>query len=335
METPALEPAHIELCRTIGGETAYCFSGQGLFPQRRRDSLYEVVWTAKRQELRPALSLIPVKRSYQTNVRVLERTYLEGWDETIYTLYTAFTPADNAVIVTGIEVGTILDFAVPRGLIITDSDSFRGPPFKATPLTNIGVEAASKANPLLALIQMEIDNHEFNMAKGSLLTSYIDKFKSDGETPFVGRMPPKNFHVRYPKCLIIVPVGSQTLIAASTCGAASIDEKERLDHGRVVRDVSIDRETVKYYIAPQSWLELGYAFGAVSQASKIAGKAKYDGSVRSRLIGEAGDLQFLMLVESLRRQHQPKTNEISLHETFGTMKSSRVAELVEPLAGKL
>ena len=182
---------------------------------------------------------------------------------------------------------------------------------------------------------MEIDNHQFNMAKGSILTSYIDKFKSDGETPFVGRMPPKNFNVRFPKCLIIVPVGNQTLIAASTCGVASIDEKERLDHGRAVRDVSTDRGTVKYYIAPQSWLELGYAFGAVSQASKIAGTTKYDGPVRSRLIGEAGDLQFFMLVESLRRQHQPKTNEISLHEVFGTMKSSRVAELVDPLAGEL
>lgn len=335
MQTPALEPAHTELCKVIGGETASLFNGQYGFPQKRRDSLYEVVWTAKQQEWHPALSFIPLKKSYQSNVRVLERTYLEGWDEAIYNLYTAFTPHDNAVLVTGIEVGTILDFAVPRGLIITDSTSIRGPPFMATPLTNIGDEAAaSKVNPLLALIQTEIDNHKWGMKSGSRLTTFIQELKSDGETPFVGRMPPKNFNVRFPKCLGIVPVGNQTLIVASTCGPASIEEKQRLDHGRVVRDVAISRGIVKFYIAPQSSVQFVYAFSAMRQASKIAGMAKHDGLVRSKPIAEMGHLPLFMFVESLRRQYQPETNEISLHEIFGTMKSPRVTELVNIFDGK-
>ena len=113
-ETPQLRPKEMALCQSIAAVTKRTLS-QWL----ERAPLYDVSWGEQKKESSwsPALSIIPITKmsTYHTNVTVLQKLRFKESEDDVLVLYKAITPRDDTVIVTGLEVGVLVDAVAPRG----------------------------------------------------------------------------------------------------------------------------------------------------------------------------------------------------------------------------
>ena len=270
---------------------------------------YEVVWLEKMQEQSwaPALSLIPMKgmHSFGFNVRVLQRLFFKDNEEPVYIMYGCFTPRDSLVIVASIEVGVLLDFIVPRGLIMKKDE--------LSLLSNHGESSQSTTNPLDVIIQREMENKK----KSKLMLSFKGL---DTDIGF------QDVDTKVERYLVIAPRNNRTLVAVSSSARPPKQVKKKI----TLPKGSWPKTQGCYFWMPSKEI-LADAIALLGHASKRASTVRCDYPVTSLLPEVQGLLPVHLALEAERMELTPEGDSISLDEMMGQRHSERMSSIKESI----
>ena len=160
--------------------------------------LYEVYWQGikKKEEWKPALSLIPVKKekSYGVNINILQRFKIKNYEDEIYGVYTAITPKESEVIFLGVDYALLAKYNLPRGFYLTSQGLKhikRG--------DDSETEKINYMHPLYAAISTEFDH-----SKESRLIQEYNQIQAGGQY--------ERYNLTSPRYFAIGPTHGQTMI---------------------------------------------------------------------------------------------------------------------------
>jgi len=274
---------------------------------------YEVVWLEKMQEKSwvPALSLIPMKRmhSFGFNVRALQLLFFKDSEEPVYVMYGCFTPRDGLVIVASIEVGVLLDFTVPRGLIMKKDE--------LSLLRNRGESSQSTTNPLDAVIRREMEHKK----KSKLMQSFKGL---DTDIGF------EDVDTKVDRYLVIAPRNNRTLVAVSSSARPPKQVKKTI----LYPEGNWPRKKGCYFWMPNNET-LADAIALLGHAANRASTVRCDYPVTSLLPEVQGLLPVYLALEAGRMELMPEDDSLSLDEMMGRQHSERVSSIKESIPERM
>ena len=275
--------------------------------------LYEVIWSDMQKESswKPALSLIPVSREskFKTNVHVYQHFETRDSSVPFYAHYEGFTPRDDTVIVSGIEVGTVLDFPIPRGILLFATNT------KWQLLDNYEGGAKTKDTPIWTVMKKEIDNQ-----KVSKLFESVRNLASDSQYTATIRLGPRGvYSLSYPAYFMLAPRGSRTVAMVSTCAAPLGGFKKKLPIG--------DGYTVNYEFGFPSPGAFMSAVNVVKELARRAENVKCLQCGTAKVPEIASELMLYLLLESAKRTHAAHNERLSFQDVFSAAPSEATKEL--------
>lgn len=299
-----LDPRETFLCSILDGVTRQAFGDELV-----SNPLYEVYWEGikKKEEWKPALSLIPVKKekSYGVNINILQRLKIRNFEDEIYGIYSAITPKDDHVIFLGVEYALLAKYNIPRGFYKTNGDLKhikRGDDSESGKVNYV--------HPLYVAILTE-----FSHNKESRLLQEYNQIKSGGEY--------ERYNLTSSSYFAIGPTHGQTMILTHGYVKPLKGPKQKIDvYGQKMKiqvGVPDPRELQKI---------LNFSIMLSDYASVYAIDSKVESSVPN-----LGLSTLLMTFESVRRENFPKDPPVHLGEIYGTIKSSRREELMKIVLG--
>jgi predicted Zn finger-like uncharacterized protein len=242
---------------------------------------------------------------YAANVLAFHRFTVDGFEPPLFGVYTGFTPSLFDIAFPLIELGTILDFAVPRGLLVTDELSLTRP-YNVIPLENVGDIGRPMDNPLLSLMRREIDQR-----KKSELFEDFGELMRETEVRFLFT----KFSVEKPKWILALPRNGHTiLVVHSVCwGLGAVSEK-----------VNLFGRSQKFRIIPPKTRTIYDCANVLRKMAYIASNTRTDADISSRFPAvdkkyfEGTILGQYLASEAKRMQEDPERTPATLKEFVGT-----------------
>jgi hypothetical protein len=307
-----LNPEEMALCQSIAAVTDRTMS-QWL----EKTPLFEVSWREQEKESSwtPALSIIPVSRksSFKTNVNVLQRIRFKGGEEDVLVLYKAITPRDDTVIVTGLEVGTLVDVTVPRGFS-TGAGGLRRFENKEDHKNQ------RQKTPLDAVIRREFQNEKMSkLAQTYVQLANASEYKSS--IRMTGRSV---YTISSPRGMIIAPYYDKTIVVATSCACPPDGFK---------RKIELEGRTVNFEFGVPHDSILGAAINLVGQLSRLTKDYACSYPVTTTFDSIEGLLTLYLMFEASRRRFKPEEGVLTLSEFFGFGESDRIGELMNSIKG--
>ncbi|MGY5863455.1 MAG: hypothetical protein RTV41_02565 [Candidatus Thorarchaeota archaeon] len=313
-EPQKLDPEELALCQLIAAVTERTLS-----EWLEKKPLFEVSWREQQKESSwsPALSIIPVSRksSFRSNVTVLQRLRFKGGEEDVLVLYKATTPRDDTVIVTGLEVGTLVDVVVPRGVHVGSGGWTR---FE----NNEDQKNQRKETPLDAVLRTEFQNTK----KSKLVQTYVQLTNSSEYVTTVRLTAPrKTLTINSPRGLFIMPYYDKTIVVATSCACPPNGFK---------RKIELRRGTVNYEFGAPNDNILRSAINIVGQLSRLIKDYACDYPVSTTFESVEGLLSLYLMLEASRRKYKPEENALTLSEILGYGTDDRISDLMNSIKGE-
>jgi hypothetical protein len=309
-----LGPEEMALCQSIAAVTERTLS-----EWLEKTPLFEVSWREQKKESSwsPALSIIPVSRksSFRSNVTVLQRLRFKGGEEDVLVLYKATTPRDDTVIVTGLEVGTLVDVVVPRGFHVGSGGWTR---FE----NNEDQKNQRKETPLGAVLRTEFQNTK----KSKLMQTYVQLANSSEYVTSVRLTAPrKTLTINSPRGLFIAPYYNKTIVVATSCACPPNGFKRKID---------LERGTVNFEFGVPNDRILSTGINIVGQLSRLIKDYACDYPVSTTFESIEGLLALYLTFEASRKKYKPEENALTLSELFGFGEADRIGELMNLIKGE-
>lgn len=312
-EPQQLGPEEMALCQSIAAVTERTVS-QWL----EKTPLYEVSWREQKKESSwsPALSIIPVSRksSFRSNVSVLQRLRFKGGKEDVLILYKAITPRDDTVIVTGLEVGTLVDVPIPRGFHF-------GHEGWSQLDNNEDHKNQRKETPLGAVIRKEFENKKTS----KLVQTYIHLRNSSEYMSSVRMTGRSKFTINSPRSILFAPHYDKTIVVASSCACPPNGFK---------RKIELEKGTVNFEFGVPSEHVVNAAVNMVGQLARLAKDYACDYQVSTSFESVQGLLALYLMFEASRRKFKPDENVLTLSELFGFGTTDRIGGLMKSMKGE-
>ncbi len=325
-QAPELSPRESIVCWEIEQESKYMFERVKFTEELTRSSLFEIFWADKMSKFVPKLSLVPVSKAYGHNINVLQRFFPGGRTDPVYALHKAFTPKDRRVIFTATEVGAILDVSAPVGVVLKKKVSFRHPHFEYELLEMADGSSTSSANPLIALIEKEIDHSkEFADDKSSLLFRWVETLDEKDKFELFKFSP---FEFKYPAFAAIIPYEGKTIVYTS-CVNTTNSTIGRTKGGIIKLNIEEDGQSNYYELAPPGFFTNQYDL--VRRLSSFVEASAVSQPVSAVHPENMGMLGKILTLEATRRIADPGGPEISLHELYGNAPDDRLKTLTGSL----
>ncbi len=305
------EPRELTLCRTISAVTE-----TALRDELAGTPLYEVEWysTEKQSSWTPALSLIPVSRksTFRPNVHVYQQIRVRDVETPLYTHFEGFTPRDDTVIISGIEIGAVLDYPVSAGFIILAGKGW-------TQLDYHEGGSARKNNPVAFLMKTEGENAK----KSKIFVSFAELASGSQYTATIRLGPRGIYNLSYPAYFLLAPRGNQTVAMASTCACPPRGFKEKLT---VPEGYSIN-----YEFGPPSDKVFQNAVSLVRAVMRLAEMAKSVEHGSAQVPNLSSELMLYLLLESVRRANAAQNERLSFRDVFSPNPSEAISTLFSVL----
>ncbi len=312
-EPPKLGPEEMALCQSIAAVTERTMS-----QQLEKTPLFEVSWREQKKESSwsPALSIIPVSRksSFKSNVNVLQRLRFKEGEEDILVLYKAITPRDDTVIVTGLEVGTLVDVMVPRGFRVGSGGWTR---FE----NNEDLKNQRKQTPLDAVLRKEFQNPK----KSKLAQTYVHLADSSEYLSSIRITGRSKFTINSPRSIFIAPAYNKTIVIATSCACPPNGFK---------RKIELERGTVNFEFGVPNGNVLKSAVNIVVQLSRLIKDYACNYPISTTFESVEGLLALYLMLEASRRKFKPEENTLTLSELFGFGTADRISDLMGSIKGE-
>ena len=321
-QAPELSPRESVICWEIEQESKHMFEQVKFTEELTRSSLFEIVWADKKSKFVPKLSLIPVSKAYGHNINVLQRLFPDGRTDPVYVLHKAFTPKDNRVIFTATEVGAIIDVSAPVGVLLKKKVSFRHPHFEYELLEMADGSATPTANPLIALIEKEIDHSkDVPDEKSSMVFWWVGTLDEEDKFELFKFSP---FKFKYPAFAAVIPYEGKTIVYAS-CVNTTSSFNARTKGGIIHLNIEENGQTNHYELAPPGYFTGMYDL--VKRLSSFVESTAISKPVSAVHPENMGMLGTILTLEATRRIADPSGPEISLHELYGAAPDDRLKSL--------
>ena len=300
-------PRELTLCKTISAITETVL-GENL----DGTPLYEVGWfdVDKESSWKPALSLIPVSKqsTYRPNVHVYQQFNVRGIESPFYAHYEGFTPRDDTVIVSGIEIGTVLDLSIPGGIFFLGGKGWY-------PTEYYDESFAEMNNPVYYTIKKESEN-----LKESRLLQNVRGLYVSSEYKATMRLGPRGiYNLSYPATYNLIPRGKNTVVMVSTCAVPPKGFKEKLT-------VS-EGHTINFEFGPPSDVALSNGINVMWELMHRARMIQSTEEVIARSPPLGSELMMYLVLESARRLKAVRGDRLSFRDVFDPNPSDVVNEL--------
>jgi hypothetical protein len=313
IEPQQLGPEEMALCQSI---TAVI--DRTLSEWLEKTPLYEVSWREQQKESSwsPALSIIPVSRksSFKSNVSVLQRLRFKGGEEDVLVMYKALTPRDDTVIVTGLEVGTLVDVTVPRGFRIGQGGFMR---FE----NKEDQKNQREETPLDAVLRKEFQNEK----NSKLVQTYVHLANSSEYMSSIRMTGRSKFTINSPRSIFIAPYLNKTIVIATSCACPPNGFK---------RKIELERGTVNFEFGVPNDSVLQSAINIVGQLSRLIKDYACSYPVSTTFESVEGLLALYLMFEASRRKYKPEENALTLSELLGYGKDDRISDLMNSIKGE-
>lgn len=253
---------------------------------------------------------------YAPNLLALHRFNIRDIKFPVYCMYTGTTTSHFDVAFWSIEVGTVLDFSVPRGLLITDEISFTKP-YRVAPLENVGDTSQPKDNPLLSLVNQEIENR-----KKSELFEQFHWLEREAEIQFLYT----KFKSQIPKWILVLPRENFTILIVHSGNSG---------HGALAEEVEMVGKIQKFRILPPRTSNVRSSFNVLRNMVEFASYTKTDSKTSSLLPRVEKErysgtiLGHYLIREAKRKCDAPEGSPIALETFVGTTKIYRLQSLTD------
>ncbi len=250
---------------------------------------------------------------------LVNRFKIEGMNSDIFGFYEGVTEgrnSDKAVYVRA-QMGTILDFAVPNGFLLTENKKF-------APLQLSGAAADAQAvGPLLQLVQTDLKQNKSKL--NMILKSLPEKTKYK-----VGGLTGKEWEFEQKPILAVVPRQGKTIV-----GVVFLSH---LPGGKKTKGTKIQIQEQKYEIGAPFGANLANAYHLIRYFQDIPDVCKTDTPQTSEIPmvqdfakNLRGSIFEFLALEVAREKYSPTSPPISLKD-FLTLQEN-VLELEKQLNG--
>ncbi|MFX1483779.1 MAG: hypothetical protein ACFFCP_11405 [Promethearchaeota archaeon] len=301
------DPRELTLCKTISAITETV-----LRENLDGTPLYEVGWfdVEKESSWKPALSLIPVSRrsTFRPNVHVYQQFRVRGIESPFYAHYEGFTPRNDTVIMTGIEIGAVLDVTIPGGIFFFGGKGWGSVEYFDDSFAEID-------NPVYYMIKKDSENK-----KQSRLFQNVRGLYVSSEYKATIRLGPRGIYsLSYPATFMLIPRGKNTVVMVSTCAAPPKGFKEKLT-------VSEGR-TVNFEFGPPSDVAFSNGINVLWELMHRAHMIQSAEEVIARSPPIGSELMMYLVLESARRLKAVQGDRLSFRDVFDPNPSDAVNEL--------
>ncbi len=298
----SLNEREIELCKVVDAVTRKYLS-----QYYEENPVYEVKWEENKEEFKwtPTLSIIPETKQPTNgiNIQVHQRFKLKGVKNCIYATYNIHAPDEKTIVFAGIDVGTIVDYTIPRGYFLFDKHK------RLAALPNVGEKpSAHHYNPLLSSLKLEVENQ-----KKSRLIKMFNLLCRE----FVYKTMTSKYLITSWKFIISTPVGSKSWIIVHTCANSKNTTKIRVPHPKTGRSYSVK-------IWMPDGVMLARAIALLGEVVRYNKDYAIESEKISRIPKLWGPMTLYLTLEAFRQKMLPDDPPLYFGEVTGNINSERV-----------